>query len=88
MMLLNCPNCGPRNADEFRYGGELRRRPTAADGQSREWTDYLYKRQNPRGPLEEWWHHRLGCGEWFIVERNSHTQAIKATYPWPKGDES
>ena len=81
MIVLDCPNCGPRNVSEFRYGGEARKRP-APDAPHPNWTDYLYLRDNPLGDLREWWYHRAGCGLWFIAERHTKTHTIKHTSPW------
>ncbi|MFQ5944479.1 MAG: sarcosine oxidase subunit delta, partial [Anaerolineales bacterium] len=58
MILLECPNCGPRNASEFRYGGEVQSRPAPEDSGQARWTAYLYQRRNPMGVLREWWFHR------------------------------
>lgn len=89
MILLECPNCGPRNVTEFRNGGEVQTRPSA-DPDSQAWTRYLYQRNNPLGWLHEWWHHRDGCGCWFIAERHTKSHAVRATYFWddrPQGRE-
>ena len=45
--------------------------------------DYLYQRDNARGPQREWWYHRAGCGLWFMAERHTHTNQVLRTYPWP-----
>ncbi|HUY71974.1 MAG TPA: sarcosine oxidase subunit delta, partial [Gaiellaceae bacterium] len=66
--ILECPNCGPRDVYEFRYQGELTRRPTGKPTQ-RELSEYVYFRSNVAGPQHEWWYHRAGCGQWFIAER-------------------
>lgn len=79
--LVPCPVCGPRDVYEFRYGGEIQRRP--APGSSREtWARYLYERTNPAGMERAWWYHRLGCQRWFQAERNTHSnQVISASLP-------
>ena len=82
MMLLECPNCGPRNASEFRYGGEVQARPTPEQSDRVRWTAYLYLRRNPSGLLREWWYHRAGCGRWFIAERHTKSHEVGATYFW------
>jgi sarcosine oxidase subunit delta len=47
-MRINCPHCGPRGLEEFLYHGDATvKRP--ADGgavPSKEWTDYVYLREN------------------------------------------
>ena len=34
--LLPCPNCGPRDVGEYRYGGEIASGPTNLPGPQRE----------------------------------------------------
>ena len=83
MIQIDCPNCGRRNASEFRYGGEVNARPSqplaVADT---EWTDYLYMRRNAAGVQTEWWYHRNGCGAWFLAERDTRTNVVARTYRW------
>jgi heterotetrameric sarcosine oxidase delta subunit len=83
MLLLTCPNCGPRNVAEFRFGGETNPRPkdpnTTSDA---EWSEYLYMRKNAMGVETEWWMHRAGCGTWFLAERNTATNEVLKTYTW------
>jgi heterotetrameric sarcosine oxidase delta subunit len=84
MILLECPNCGARNASEFRYGGEVSRRP-GPDPTPAEWAEYVYLRDNPLGVLREWWYHRAGCGLWFIAERHTKThEVLRTLLPQPK----
>jgi sarcosine oxidase subunit delta len=84
MIRLNCPNCGLRNAQEFRYGGEYNPRP----GQPLQvdealWTEYVFMRDNKWGVQKEWWYHRAGCQLWFLAERHTKTNEVQATYVWP-----
>jgi len=76
--LLPCPNCGPRNVNEFAYGGELTRRPTESPD-VRELGSYLYFRGNVAGVQREWWYHRLGCELWFQAERDTRTNEVVRT---------
>ena len=46
MILVPCPFCGPRNASEFRWGGEIKRRPDPNNTTKEQWRDYLYFRRN------------------------------------------
>lgn len=85
MILLECPNCGPRNAGEFRYGGEARKRPDLNTITPEEWSDYVFMRDNKLGVIREWWYHRAGCGLWFIAERHTKTHTVEKTYTWTKG---
>lgn len=86
MILLPCPNCGPRNASEFRYGGEARPRPPVNSVTPAEWADYVYLHENKLGVHREWWYHRQGCRRWFIAERHTKTHAVQSSYFWaPEG---
>jgi len=76
--LLTCPACGPRDVNEFRFQGELTRRPRTAPS-LRELTDYLYFRDNVAGVQNEWWCHRVGCGTWFLAERDTRTNEVLGT---------
>lgn len=82
MIRLNCPNCGPRNVAEFRYGGEVQARPEPQESDPQRWTSYLYLRRNPLGELREWWYHRAGCGRWFIAERHTKLHQVGASHFW------
>ena len=76
--LLSCPHCGPRPVDEFRFQGEVTRRP-GADASLRELTDYVYFRDNVAGVQREWWYHRTGCKVWFVAERDTRTNEVLST---------
>src|SRR3954462_10479242 len=73
--LLPCPNCGPREGNDFRFQGEVTRRP-GPDPTLRELTDYIYFRDNVAGVQREWWYHRIGCGLWFVAERDTPTNEV------------
>ena len=76
--LLTCPVCGQRDVNEFRFQGELTRRPRSRPS-LRELTEYVYFRDNVAGVQREWWYHRLGCGRWFIADRDTTTNEVLAT---------
>ncbi|MFL5928135.1 MAG: sarcosine oxidase subunit delta [Gaiellaceae bacterium] len=76
--LLDCPHCGPRDVAEFHYQGEVTRRPTSPPT-LRELTDYVYFRDNVAGVQREWWYHRLGCGLWFVADRDTRTNEVLRT---------
>jgi sarcosine oxidase subunit delta len=83
MLIVTCPNCGLRNASEFRHGGEHRPRPRPERALSQaEWAEYLYMRRNVMGVQKEWWYHRAGCGLWFLAERDTRTNQVLRTYLW------
>jgi sarcosine oxidase subunit delta len=79
--LVRCPNCGPRSAYEFHYGGEYRTRPTG-EVTARAWNEYLYFRHNVAGIQQEWWLHQQGCGRWFLARRDTRTNTLLET-KWP-----
>ncbi len=74
MLLIACPWCGPRDEPEFACAGELSARPAQADDAG--WADYLFFRDNVRGPRRELWRHAGGCGQWFTVQRDTVTHEI------------
>jgi heterotetrameric sarcosine oxidase delta subunit len=76
--LLPCPNCGPRDVNEFAYQGEVTIRP-AGSPTLRELASYLYFRKNVAGVQREWWYHRLGCQVWFQAERDTRTNEVLLT---------
>ena len=83
MILIECPNCGPRNAQEFRYGGEYNPRPHEPLAvEPDEWVDYVYMQANTHGQQREWWYHRAGCQLWFLADRHTKTNVIIGTAVW------
>lgn len=78
-MLLPCPWCGPRNVQEFHHVGETVTRPPVATATPEEWRDYLFFRDNPRGWTVEQWYHRAGCRRFFVAERHTVTNEVRAT---------
>ena len=74
MMLIDCPECGPRNENEFHYGGQAHVAYPADGGASlsdQEWAQYLFFRDNPKGPFAERWLHSAGCRRWFNAVRDT-----------------
>lgn len=83
MLLIRCPWCGARDEIEFRYGGQAQV-AYPADPEAladEEWADYLFMRDNPRGPFRERWVHAAGCRRWFQALRDTSTHRLIATYP-------
>jgi heterotetrameric sarcosine oxidase delta subunit len=76
--LLPCPNCGPRDVNEFVCAGEVTSRPKQQPTLA-ELTAYLYFRRNVAGVQREWWYHRLGCELWFQAERDTRTNEVILT---------
>ena len=83
MLHITCPWCGPRDDNEFHYGGEAHiLRPSAPEKLSdAEWSEYLFLKQNSKGPFLERWSHSAGCRQWFNVVRNTATDEIIEIYP-------
>lgn len=82
MLQITCPYCGTRDQDEFTFGGEAHIvRPLDPEAlNDREWGDYLFMRENPKGDHKEQWCHSASCGKWFNVIRNTVTYEVKAVY--------
>jgi sarcosine oxidase subunit delta len=81
MLLIPCPWCGSRPENEF-HGGTAasRTRPPADEATDGAWTGYLFTEAGAPGPREERWCHTHGCGQWFLIERDTETGALgKAT---------
>ena len=78
--LLPCPNCGPRDVNEFAYAGEVTTRPAERPSR-RELAAYVYFRGNVAGVQREWWFHRFGCELWFQAERDTRTNDVVRTEP-------
>jgi sarcosine oxidase delta subunit len=62
--LLTCPNCGPRDVAEFRYGGQIL---AAGEG------------SNLPGRQRERWYHRFGCRRWLTADRDVRTNEVSGT---------
>lgn len=79
-MRIDCPHCGLRDKREFAYLGAARPRPEGA-APAADWFAYVYLRDNPAGPIEEFWQHDGGCRAWLIVTRDTRTHRIHAVRP-------
>ena len=84
MLSIACPWCGPRDETEFRFGVEAAvRRPRPDTADDRAWADYLFFRDNRRGRQQERWCHGAGCGQWFLIDRDTVTHEIHGTSVLP-----
>ena len=83
MLMIPCPWCGERAETEFTYGddGTLERPEDPGAGSDGQWIDYLYMRDNPRGPHVELWYHGAGCRRWFKARRDTRTHRILSSCP-------
>jgi heterotetrameric sarcosine oxidase delta subunit len=79
VILLPCPYCGPRNASEFRYVGEVSERPDPNSTSVEGWRTFLYTRSNPAGWTTETWFHRAGCRQHFVAERHTMTNEVRTS---------
>ena len=76
-MRIPCPHCGWRDVSEFRYGSDASKtRPAHDNADFKTWNDYVFLFEDPKGPHEEYWHHVLGCRQWFKLKRNTATNGI------------
>ena len=82
MLLIECPYCGERPEAEFVYGvqAHLARPQQPSELTDQQWSDYLYRRDNTRGPHAERWRHTHGCGRFFNALRDTTTDHFLATY--------
>ncbi|MFF4506735.1 sarcosine oxidase subunit alpha family protein [Streptomyces sp. NPDC001401] len=82
MLLIPCPWCGPRDEAEFHYGGQAHvpYPENSADLTDEEWAQYLFFRDNPKGPFAERWSHSAGCRRWFNAVRDTSTNEVLAVY--------
>ena len=79
MKIIPCPLNGPRNASEFICAGPVRTASDLVAGTDDAWTDHLFAEENAAGVVVEWWCH-LPSSYWFILERDTRTDDILATF--------
>jgi sarcosine oxidase subunit delta len=79
MKLIPYPINGPRPAQEFVFGGEVREMPDPDACTDAEWADYVFNRTGEPGVRKEWWYH-LPSGTWFIAERDNMNDTFVASY--------
>ncbi len=85
MLQITCPVCGQKaDETEFTAGGEAHIvRPASSDPENisdETFRDYLYVRDNPRGPARELWLCARGCGKWFHAVRDTFSLEFKSFY--------
>ena len=80
MLFITCPWCGERAQTEFTYGGDASKaRPADPHAVSdEEWSEWIFFRDNPRGPHVEYWQHSSGCRRWLRVERDTLANEISS----------
>jgi heterotetrameric sarcosine oxidase delta subunit len=79
MLAIRCPWCGERDETEFSYGAEAAVAYPAdpAALSDAEWSEFVFVRANPKGPLLERWVHSQGCRRWFEVVRDTATNEFR-----------
>jgi sarcosine oxidase subunit delta len=82
LKLIPCPLNGLRNVNEFACAGEVIEMP-APDAPDEVWIDYIFMRDNKAGVVREWWFH-IPTSYWFVVERDTVSDTILASYPADK----
>jgi methylglutamate dehydrogenase subunit B len=77
-MRIPCPSCGERDAREFSYLGDagVRRPNPDHAGTQHAFFEYVYLRDNPAGPFDEYWCHTAGCRSWLVITRDTRTHEI------------
>ncbi|WP_077490840.1 sarcosine oxidase subunit delta [Sinomonas mesophila] len=82
MLLITCPNCGPRDETEFHYGGQahVAYPENPSELNDAEWAKYLFYRENTKGLFAERWVHTAGCRKWFNALRDTVTYEFKSVY--------
>lgn len=77
MLLVDCPNCGSRNALEFTYWSEGTPKGRPSGDDIVEWRRYLYFHANGSGWTRERWLHVAGCGRFVELERHRTTNELR-----------
>ena len=82
MLLITCPWCGDREETEFGYGGQAHvAYPAQPENLTdEEWAQYLFFRENPKGPFAERWVHSAGCRRWFNAVRDTVSNEFLRIY--------
>src|SRR3954462_442781 len=82
MPLIACTWCGEREEAEFHYGGQAHvaypEEPHAIDDE--QWAQYVFFRDNTKGPFAERWMHSAGCRRWFNALRDTVTHEFLTVY--------
>ncbi len=77
MLLIDCPHCGPRDENEYHYGGQAGIPYPLGETTDEEWAAFVFLRDNPKGWFRERWFHAYGCRTWFDVERHTITHEVR-----------
>lgn len=77
MLLIDCPHCGPRDENEYHYGGQAGIPYPLGETTDEDWAAFVFLRDNPKGWFRERWFHVHGCRTWFDVERHTATHEVR-----------
>lgn len=75
MLLIPCPNCGPRDESEFDYGGPAIALPTL-EASTSDWHQALHLSSTTDQRIDEHWYHSAGCECWIRISRDLVTHEI------------
>ena len=81
MMLIDCPQCGPRAQLEFTYVRSIDS-IVPLDATPEDAMAKLYARDNPRGLSDELWRHTHGCHQFITIRRHTVSHVIAAVVPF------
>ncbi len=79
MKIIHCPVNGPRPAQEFAFGGEVREMSDPNTASDEQWADYVFNRAGQPGVKREWWYH-IPSGTWFVAERDNRSDTFLRSY--------
>ena len=71
MLEINCPNCGHRPVEEFRFGGEWPKPPESLTDPLDVDFDQVWMFTNANGVQIERWFHDAGCHRWLTANRDT-----------------
>jgi heterotetrameric sarcosine oxidase delta subunit len=74
-MMIPCPHCGERPAEEFVYG-EIPTPPDTLTDEAAIDLDRAFMRSNPEGVQRERWFHLFGCRRWVDVARDTRDDSF------------
>jgi heterotetrameric sarcosine oxidase delta subunit len=76
MLWVECPNCGSRPFEEYRYGSVFPVTPDSITDPDARNVDYAWMQDNIAGVTLERWFHEAGCRRWFTAKRDTTTDAF------------
>jgi sarcosine oxidase subunit delta len=80
VILIDCPNCGPRVSGEFTFLGDSRSAPVPNDD-ILAWRRYLYFDDNRPDWTSELWIHSSGCNQALELTRHRLTNETRTPAP-------